>query len=340
MKIPNLIGNEDAVRTLEQMASRNRIHQTILLSGPEGIGKATLARRFAGELIGAAAQVERDDLSLDVNQQVIAEREKWPSDKRADDPLVFGSHPDFLTFAPDGPLRQITIQQMRLLKQRAPFKPLRGRWRVFLIDQIEHANDQAANSLLKTLEEPPEHLMLILTAVNPYDLLPTIRSRALPLHLGRLSEAGMSAFAAERGLQDPERRIALAQGSPGVAVTLDLESYDRRRATMLSLIESASGLASFGSWVKTADAVAALRSEKLDSYLRVLYVLLEDILLLGQDNGAIRNIDIRGRLNAIARHVSFGWLRKAVARADELVEMSRRNVQKNVALDAFIAHLR
>ena len=145
----------------------------------------------------------------------IAEREKWPSDKRNEDPLLFATHPDFLTFPPDGPLRQITIEQMRLLKERAQFKPLHGTRRVFLIDHIDRANEQAANSLLKTLEEPPEHLILLLTAENPYDLLPTIRSRAVSFHLAPLSNAEMRAFVAARGLSDAERRIALAAGSPG-----------------------------------------------------------------------------------------------------------------------------
>ena len=76
------------------------------------------------------------------------------------------------------------MQQMRLLRERAQLKPLRGVWRVFLIDMIDRANEQAANSLLKVLEEPPAHLIVILTARNPYDLLPTIRSRAVPFRLG------------------------------------------------------------------------------------------------------------------------------------------------------------
>ena len=119
-------------------------------------------------------------MSLESNVAAIADREKWTSEKRNEDPLLFSSHPDFVTFAPDGPLRQITIPQMRLLKERAPLKPLKGDWRVFLIDSIDRANEQAANSLLKTLEEPPPHLILIMTARNAYDLLPTIRSRAVP----------------------------------------------------------------------------------------------------------------------------------------------------------------
>ncbi len=111
---------------------------------------------------------------------------------------MFSSHPDFLTFPPDGPLRQITIPQMRLLKSRAPLKPLRGAWKVFLIDSIDRANEQAANSLLKTLEEPPPHLILIMTARNAYDLLPTIRSRAVPFHFARLNDAEMRAFLSTR----------------------------------------------------------------------------------------------------------------------------------------------
>jgi len=156
-------------RTLHAMTQQERIPQTILFDGPSGIGKATLARRFAAALLGDAQKIEQDDLSLEVHATTIADREKWPADKRNDDPLLFSTHPDFVTFPPDGPLRQITIEQMRLLKERAQFKPLHGSRRVFLIDQIDRANEQAANSLLKTLEEPPEHLILLLTAENPYD---------------------------------------------------------------------------------------------------------------------------------------------------------------------------
>src|SRR5260221_13976559 len=176
-----------------------------------------------------APKIDQDDLSLEKNAELISEREKWTADKRNEDPLLFSSHSDFIPFPPDGPLRQITIQQMRLLKERAQLKPLRGSWRVFLIDGIDRANEQAANSLLKTLEEPPAHLVLILTARNPYDLLPTIRSRCVPLRLSRLREDEMHAFLDSRGLDHPERRLALAQGAPGVAVSIDLEAYDRRR---------------------------------------------------------------------------------------------------------------
>jgi len=323
------------------MIKRERIPQTLLLSGPEGVGKATLARHFAAQLLGYGEdKIEHDDLSLESNATLIADREKWAADKRNEDPLVFSSHPDFLTFPPDGPLRQITITQMRLLKERAPLKPLKGSWRVFLIDSIDRANPQAANSLLKTLEEPPPHLILIMTARNLYDLLPTIRSRAVPFQLGRLRDDEMQAFLKTRGLDQPERRLALAEGAPGMAVSIDLEAYDRRRSAMLALLKVASGLERFDTWLKHADSIAARRSEKLEAYLEVLYALLEDVLRLSHGFITLRNSDIRGELQALASRVDFDWLRRAVARVDELVELGRRNIQKSIAFDALAASLR
>ncbi len=340
MAFENFYGNAKVAETLFAMTRQDRIPQTILLDGPEGVGKATLARRFAAALIGGAHKIEQDDLSLDANAEMIAEREKWPSDKRNEDPLLFATHPDFLTFPPDGPLRQVTIEQMRLLKERAQFKPLHGTRRVFLIDHIDRANEQAENSLLKILEEPPEYLILLLAAENPYDLLPTIRSRAVSFHLSPLSNAEMQAFVAARGLSDAARRVALAAGSPGLAVSMDLDVYDERRGAMVKLLEVASGGAPFADWAKYAEAMAPRRTEKLDTLLNILYVLLEDVLLLSQGVADIRNSDIRRPLEAIASNVSFRWLRAAVRRADEISELVRRNIQKSIALDALVVELR
>jgi DNA polymerase-3 subunit delta' len=333
-------GNQAVAETLRALASQERIPQTILLEGQEGVGKATLARRFAAALVGEAGKIDQDDLSLEANAAAIADREKWPADKRNEDPLLFGTHPDFLTFPPDGPLRQITIEQMRLLKQRAQFKPLHGPRRIFLIDHIDRANEQAANSLLKTLEEPPEHLILVLTAENPYDLLPTIRSRAVSFHLAPLSNAEMRSFAEARGLPEPQRRIALADGSPGIAVSMDLEVYDERRSAMLHLLQVSAGRAPFAAWLKHAEALATRKQEKLEALLKILYVLLEDVLLLAHGGGEIRNEDIRHDLEELAARVSFDWIRTAVRRADEISGLIRRNIQKNIALDALVMELR
>src|SRR5436305_10662762 len=281
----NFWGNAPTVETIEQMIAMDRLPQTLLFAGPEGVGKATLARRLGGRLLGHPEMIERDDLSLPHNLEIVADREKMAPDKRNEDPLLFASHPDFVTFAPDGPLRQISIHQTRLLRERAQFLPHHGSRRVFLIDHVDRANEQAANSLLKILEEPPPHLMLIMTAENAYDLLPTIRSRAAPVYFAPLGREEMQAFVKARGLDQPERRVALAAGSPGVAMSLDLETYDRRRSAMFALLKAAAGSAPFGEWMKYSETVARSKSDKLEAYLKVLYMLLRDLMVL-QEGGA------------------------------------------------------
>jgi len=144
-------GNPHVCEALAHMVDQGRLAQTLLFSGPEGVGKATLARRLGAHLLGHPELIERDDLSLPENLETIATRERLAPDKRNDDPLMFATHPDFVTFAPDGPLRQISIPQTRKIKDLAQFAPHRGSRRVFLIDRVDRANEQAANSLLKTL---------------------------------------------------------------------------------------------------------------------------------------------------------------------------------------------
>jgi DNA polymerase-3 subunit delta' len=333
-------GNEPAAHTLRQMIASGRIAQTILLSGPEGVGKATLARRFAAELLGDGHKIEQDDLSLPQNVEAVEQREKWPADKRSEDPLLFASHPDFITFAPDGPLRQITIQQMRILRERAQFKPLRGHHRVFLIDHLERANEQSANSLLKILEEPPEYLILVATAENPYDVLPTIRSRSVALALSRLPDEVIRAFVRSKNLSDPESRVALSEGCPGIAARLDLELFRERRNLILAAFETGAHLSPWSSWIQYSESFSSRKSEKLDFYLKLAYGVLEDVLRAWQGRAPTCNRDATERIQKISRCVSYSWIECAARALDELVLMVRRNIQKTAALDAMIIKLR
>lgn len=336
----NFFGNAQVAQTLAQMIEQQRIPQTILLSGPEGVGKSTLARRFAAKLLGGGLKIERDDLSLATNQEILETREKWNSDKRADDPLFFSSHPDFVTFAPDGPLRQITIQQMRLLRERAQLKPLHGSHRVFLIDHLERANEQSANSLLKVLEEPPDHLVIVATTENLYDLLPTIRSRSVILQMHRLSDEEMRAFAGFRALPDPELRISLAEGSPGIAASMEIKQFQDRRALLLAAFECGAGLTPFSTWVQHSESFSASRSEKLEAYLKIGYGLLQDMLAVLHGHDPAKNRDVQARVTKVAEAVNFEWIERAVRCMDELVQMVRRNIQKTAALDGMIIILR
>jgi DNA polymerase-3 subunit delta' len=109
---------------------------------------------------------------------------------------------------------------------------------------------------------------------------------------------------------------------------------------MLTLLKVAAGAAPFSTWAPVSETIGRSKSEKLEFHLQALYELLRDLLVLRVSGGEIRNIDIRGELQTLAGKTSYAWMRKAVVRLDEIAEMMRRNIQKNIALDALIAELR
>ena len=150
----------------------------------------------------------------------------------------------------------------------------------------------------------------------------------------------MQRFAAARSLPDAQTRIAVAEGSPGLAVTVNLQELQARRAVILSALECAAGIIPFSAWVHQSEAFNNSRSEKLDLYLRIAYGVLRDILAAWHGVPAASNRDVQQRILKLAQSVSFAWIQRATAQVDELVTMVRRNIQKTAALDALIINLR
>src|SRR5712692_4784976 len=343
------LGNSLLVSSIRQLLRENRLPQTLLFAGPAGVGKAALARRIAAAFhcqrggpapcgqCPSCRRILEADLSLPAYRRLFEERARMPPEKRRDTPLVVSTHPDFLIFPPDGPLQQISIEQVRRLKEYAQFASAQGRRRLFLVDRADRIDPAAANSLLKTLEEPPPHLTLVLTAENASALLPTIQSRCVPFYFAPLGAEEMERFLDSRQEIAPAARAKLrawAQGSPGRALSIDIPTYEQRREAMLSLLRTRAG-APFGDLLRHTETLGRSRQETLEVQLATLYDLLYDLLHLKHGVAPIINEDIRQELASLASRVDFEWLEAAAGRVDALEGLARRNIQKQIALEAF-----
>ncbi len=211
---PLLVGHGGAEAALLGALRGGRVHHAWLLTGPEGVGKATLAFRFARRLLAGGPA---DSLALEPDHPVFRR-------------VAAGTHADLLTVerAWDEKRKrlrgEITVENVRGVADFLRRTPAEGGWRVVVLDGAEHLNRNAANALLKVLEEPPQRAVLLLACALPGRLLPTIRSRCRRLPLGQLTDPEVATLL-DRYLPEtqPGERARLAQiadGSPGRALRL------------------------------------------------------------------------------------------------------------------------
>jgi DNA polymerase-3 subunit delta' len=193
---------------------RGRLHHAWLLTGPEGVGKATFAYRVARRLLGAAADPALGLLGSQVDDPVSRQ-------------VAARSHPDLLVLerlGEDGKVRKvIPVDEARRLPEFFSQSPAASPYRVAIIDAVDDLNVNAANAVLKTLEEPPERGVLLLVSHAPGRLLPTIRSRCRRLAFPPLAEDQVAAILDQRaGLSTEEgvRLARMAKGAPGLALRL------------------------------------------------------------------------------------------------------------------------
>ncbi len=309
MLLENVIANFQAKKILQNAQAVNRVAHAYLFHGPAGVGKTTLAKAFAAALL-----CENDNDGCG----------NCPVCRR----LAAGQLPDFFTVSPLG--NNIKIEQIRELQRKAQFKAYEAQRKVYLIDRAETMTIEAANCLLKILEDPPPDTVFLLTADNLYSLLPTVVSRCqlIPLtnvSLGQIKEMLVGRYEVEP--HTAELVASLSDGLPGKAVLM-MESGNA--TTIREAAWQIAGQLGEGNLIellKTAEEYDK-KKEMIPGILEQLLLWYRDrlIWLQTREEKLIFNIDELPRIKNLAQYDDKEYLMRSI---DYIFE-ARRQIDTNI----------
>ena len=369
----DFLGNSAAVEHLRSAIASGRLPHSLILAGPSGAGKYTLALMLASAIecerqprdlwsngqslasfCGVCANCVRIATAANLEEQVeqaLALREELREADKKDTRVLIQPHPDVLIIPPDPPQLLIKLGQIRTLIQRAHYLPNEAPRKIFILTAASFMRE-AANSLLKILEEPPDTVHIFLLAENPGELLPTIRSRCATIRLGALPVEEIDTLLSDRRSEIPPQQrglvARLAQGAAGKALSFDLAAYTAARADALIFVQNAAaGISGESDLDHTAlfrmtenYRAGAEGQQKTAALLRALSLILEDLLLLSAGTPElVRNIDMRAELDRLGGSLSFRWIDRASRNLDQVQSGMRRNLLRNLSLDSFAAQL-
>ena len=357
MPFSDFHGNADVVHRLREMLARGHFPHATILAGGAGSGKYTLALMLTKamnclesamsdglpDFCGKCSNCKRISLAADLNArfaEAVEARENLRDTDKRETRIFVQTHPDVLVIPPDPPQMMIKVDQVRRVIEGIHYRPGEARERVYIFTDSNFMKE-AANSLLKVLEEPPEFTTIFLLTENVGELLPTIRSRAMTLTLGALPSEDIEQDLAEQHPEWTAKQRALvarlSEGAVGRARGFDLAKYTASRAHALTILNSALRTGDHSELFKVTETYrpGAEGREKTDQLLRTLYCLLQDMMMMS--SGApelVRNTDILGELQKLTSAVDFEWISNAADRLAEVERGMRRNLLRSLSLDA------
>jgi DNA polymerase-3 subunit delta' len=372
MPFSDFVGNPDVVQRLREMLARDHFPHAVILAGAHGAGKYTLALMLARamnclerpmtdgtmtdgpthgglpDFCGRCSNCTRIGLAQNLEgrfAEAVEARENLRETDKKETRIFVQTHPDLLVIPPDPPQMMIKVDQVRHVIHRIYYRPAEARESVYIFTSSAFMKE-AANSLLKILEEPPEFATIFLLTENAGELLPTIRSRSAMFTLGALAGDEIeSQLARLRADWNPRQRALVArlsEGAIGRALSFDLESYVAARSHALVMLKAALDGNDHTELFKTTETYrpGAEGRQKIDNLLRTLYLLLEDMMCL--QSGAeqlVRNTDILGELRKTSESADFAWVQRAAEGLGEVERGMRRNLLRSLSLDAFATAL-
>ncbi|HKN36438.1 MAG TPA: hypothetical protein VJX16_24620 [Terriglobales bacterium] len=355
-------GNSETVRCLREMLVRQRLPQAIILAGPAGSGKYTLALMLARaincleptstdgtpDFCGNCSNCIRIGQAEDFSgrfAEAVETREGLRETDKKETRILIQTHPDVLVIPPDPPQMMIKVDQVRHVIEGIYYRPAEAKERVYIFTDSAFMKE-AANSLLKVLEEPPEFATIFLLTENPGEFLPTIRSRSMTFTLGALPSEEIEGYLAkQRSDWNAKQRALVARlcgGAVGNARSFDLAAYTAVRSHALTILTPALGGGEHSELFKVTETYRAGPEgrEKTEQLVRTLYSLLQDLLFLNSGTPElVRNTDIQGELKKLAEAADFNWITSAAGRLSEVERGMRRNLLRSLSLDAFVTCL-
>jgi DNA polymerase-3 subunit delta' len=339
-RLSDIVGQDQATDVLRRSTHAGKLAHAYLFTGPDGVGKATCARHLAAAL--NCLEHPREGCAGGAVQQ------NGRGDQTTDKPCISchkidnGLHPDLMEIAPDG--AYIKIGQVRQLEEHLMFEPHEGRYRVVVIDGADQLNLNAANALLKSVEEPRPRTLFVLVASAGHRVVPTLVSRCqrirfVPLEVGQV----MAVVSTRSDAPERERRaaVALAEGSPKRALwLLSGEQMAFIQTTVGALLDAASRrdvLPLFEA------AVEAGRDRKLlGEVLEVVRAWLRDVLLCheGLGEGRVVNADQLDRLEREASRLSRAAILARLRAVNEAQAALRGNVHATLALENLVLQMK
>jgi len=362
MPFSDFHGNAEIVHRLRDMLGRDHLPHAVVLAGGRGSGKYTLALMLAQALnclsptetnglpdfCGECANCTRIGQAADLDArfaEAVEARENLRETDKKETRLFVQTHPDVLVIPPDPPQMMIKVDQVRRVIETIYYRPAEGRERVYIFTDSAFMKE-AANSLLKVLEEPPEFATIFLLTENPGELLPTIRSRSMVLALGALPAEEIERYLTQhRPDWKPAQRALVArlsEGAVGRARSFDLAAYTAARDHALAILNSALRGGEHSELFKVTESYrpGAEGREKTEKLIGTLYSLLRDLMFINSGSTAlIRNTDITSELTRLAESADFDWITAASDRLSEVERGMRRNLLRSLSLDAFAAAL-
>src|SRR6267378_1262054 len=300
MAFSDFHGNAENVHRLRDMLARDRFPHAVVLSGAPGSGKYTLALMLAQTLnclaptqtdglpdfCGQCANCTRIAQAADLDArfaEAVETRENLRETDKKETRLFVQTHPDVLVIPPDPPQMMIKVDQIRRVIETIYYRPSEGKERVYIFTDSAFMKE-AANSLLKVLEEPPDFATIFLLSENPGELLPTIRSRSMVFPLTAVPVEDIDRYLAEQRPEwkPPQRALVarLSDGALGRARSFDLDAYVAARSNALTILKSALQGGEHSELFKITEAYrpGAEGREKLEQLIDTLYALLRDMM--------------------------------------------------------------